>query len=317
MKRIIKFLSAAVVTTALVGVSPQPAYSVDGPEDGIIAVVNDEVITFKDLQDYIRQTYVSLVAQGVAGEELDEIMGELETKGIQKLVEDKLIISHANKVGIEVREKLVDERVAEIMAKYGSEQVFLDALVKNGANVTDLRNKIKEQLKIKYIIDHEVKSKVFVNPAEVTAYYEANKADFQKAKRINLDSIYVRFIGDKEAGRKRAQEALELARSGKDFSEVAKQYSDSPSIGTIEEGQLVPEIEKVVFDLKKDQISDPLETEDGVYIFQLKGQIPAQTAELKEVKDRITNFLYRKKFAEKFEQWLAKLKDKAYVEIKE
>lgn len=314
MGRLTEFLSVTIVVAVLTAGMPGIARSV---EDGIIAVVNDEVITFKDLQDYIRQTAASMAAQGVPEDQVKEMMAELQTNGLKQLIEDKLILSRANDIGIEVREKLVDQRVAEIKARYASEQVFLDALVKNGATVTDLRDKILEQLKIKYVIDHEVKSKVFVNPQEVTEFYEENKDSFLKSRRVNLDSIYITFIGDKEAARGRAKEALALIKEGKDFEEVAGQYSDSSSIGVIEEGQFLPDIEKVVFSLTQGQVSDPVETDKGIFIFKLKGGIPAQIAELKEVKDRIYDLIYRKKFQERFEQWLDKLHKKAYVEIKQ
>ena len=314
MERSTRFLSFVTATIIFIGAMPGIAHSV---EDGIIAVVNDEVITFKDLQDYIRQTYASMAAQGVPEDQVKEMMAELQTNGLKQLIEDKLILSRANAIGIEVRDKLVDQRVEEIKAKYASEQAFLDALVKNGANVTDLRDKILDQLKIKYVIDHEVKSKVFVNPQEVTEFYEENKDSFQKSRRVNLDSIYITFIDDKEAARARANEALALIKEGKDFEEVAKQYSDSSSIGVVEEGQFLPDIEKVVFSLTPGQVSDSVETDKGIFIFKLKGETPAQVAELKEVKDQVYNLLYRKRFQERFEQWLGKLYKKAYVEIKQ
>lgn len=302
-------MGVVILTAGMPGV----AHSVN---DGIIAVVNDEVITFKDLQDYIRQTFASLAAQGLPDDQVKEMMADLQTNGLKQLIEDKLILSRANEIGIEVRDKLVDQRVAEIRARYASEQVFLDALVKNGANVTDLRDKILDQLKIKFVIDHEVRSRVFVNPQEVTEFYEQNKGSFQKSRRVNLDSIYVTFTGDKEAARARAKEALALLKEGKDFAGVAKQYSDSSSLGIVEEGQFLPDIEKVVFGLRQEQISDLVETDNGIFIFKLKGEIPAQVAELKEVKSQIYDLLYRKKFQERFERWLGKLQQKAYVEIK-
>lgn len=313
MDRLIKVFFVAFLIVGAASI-PAPAR---GAEDGIIAVVNDEVITFKDLQDYIRQTYANMAAQGATEDQVKEMMAELQTNGLKQLIEDKLILSRANEIGIEVRDKLVDQRVEEIKAKYPSEQVFLDALVKNGANVTDLRDKILEQLKIKFVIDHEVKSKVFVNPQEVTEFYEENKDSFQKSRRVNLDSIHITFIDDKEAARARATEAMAMIKEGKDFEEVAKQYSDSSSIGVIEEGQFLPDIEKVVFSLMPGQVSDSIETEKGIFIFKLKGGTPARVAELKEVKGQVYNLLYRKKFQERFEQWLGKLHKKAYVEIKQ
>jgi len=307
-----RFLAAAVSAAALF-FTPLAA---SAAEDAIIAIVNDEVITLKDLQSYIRQTQASLVAEGVSPEQREVLMAELGTEGLNRLIEDKLILSRANAINISVRDKLVDERVAEVRQKYGSEHALVEALVKNGATLTDLRNKILEQLKIKFVVEHEVKSKIFVNPQEVTQFYEENEGDFQKGERANLDSIYIAFIDDKEAARRRAGEALALLKEGRDFAEVARQYSDTPSLGVVERGQLLPAIEETVFRLSEGEASPLTEADTGIYIFKLKGRTPSQTAALKEVKDQIYTFLYRKKFKERFEQWLEKLKKGAYVEIK-
>ena len=144
-------------------------------EDAIIAIVNDELITLKELKDYAQSTYVSLVAEGLSDAQIQGEMKDMEESGLNKLIEDKLILSKANLIGINVREGIIDERVNEVKERYDSEQLLIDALVKNGATMTDLRNKIRDQFKTKFIVDHEVKSKIYVNPQEVTNYYEQNK----------------------------------------------------------------------------------------------------------------------------------------------
>ena len=57
-------------------------------EDAIIAVVNDELITLKELRDYIKETYLALTAEGVDQTKIKEIMLDLEINGINKLIED-------------------------------------------------------------------------------------------------------------------------------------------------------------------------------------------------------------------------------------
>lgn len=308
--RFLRFIFISVIVLT----SPLPSCAVD---DAIIAVVNDEVITLKDLRDYIRQTYVSLIAEGVEEQQLKAMMLELESDGINKLVEDRLILTRAKAIGIDVREKLIEQRLDEIKQRYPSEEVFLGALVKNGANITELRDKILDQLKIKFVVEHEVKSKIFVNPQEVTEFYEQNKDSFQKNERVNLESICITFLEDKEAARQRAKAALELIGQGADFLEVAKQYSDTPSVGVVERGQLQPAIEEVVFNLRENEVSPLMEAGTGIYIFMLKGKIPSETAEIKEVKDQIYQFLFTKKFRDSFTQWLQRLRENAYIEIKQ
>ncbi|HBR15491.1 MAG TPA: hypothetical protein DD723_08120 [Candidatus Omnitrophica bacterium] len=285
-------------------------------EDAIVAIVNDEIITLRDLRDYIHATYVSLVTEGVDPKTVREIMTDLEVNGINKLVEDKLILSKATVAGIEVREKLVDERLEEIKSQYKSAEQFLEALVKNGSTITELRKKILDQLKIKFIIENEVKSKIFVNPQEVTQYYEKNLEEFQKKERANVDSIYIAFAQDKELARKRAGEALNLIKQNKTFAEVAKEYSDTPSVGTVSKGQLLETVEDTLFRLEPGEVSALIEIDSGIYIFKLNNKIPAQLAGLNEVKDAIYNHIYRNKFRNRLTTWIDTLKKSAYVEIK-
>ena len=114
-----------------------------------------------------------------------------------------------------------------------------------------------------------------------------------------------------------AQEAFNKLREGMDFTKITEKYSTSPSIGIMEKGQLLPELEEVVFNLKQGEISKPIATEDGIYIFKLKEKYPAETQALEQVKKEIYNLIFQQKFQERLKTWLDKLRKQAYVEIKQ
>src|SRR3989338_5965392 len=291
--------------TLLLVFRPNPAPAI---EDAIIAVVNDELITLKDLKDYVQSTYVSLVAEGMPDAQIQEVMKDMEINGTIKLIEDKLILSQANTLGLQVREALVDERLETLKTKYGSEQKLVDALIKNGATLTDLRNKIRDQLKIKFVVDHEVKDKIFVNPQEVTEYYENNKQQFARQERINLESIFVGYKEDKDAAKGKVDEILKKIGEGVEFSSLVKEYSEAPSVGVVEHGQLLPEVEKIVFNLSLHEISPLVETDNGIFIFRLIGNSPAEIASLESVKDRIYETIFNEKFRKQFRRWVDQLK---------
>ena len=286
-------------------------------EDAILAVVNDELVTIKDLKDYVQSTYVSLVAEGLSDGQIQTVMKDLEINGIHKLIEDKIMLSRANHIGLQVREDLVTERVENLKAKYGSEQNLVLALIKNGSTLTDLKNKIRDQLKIKYVVENQVRSKIYVNPQEVTEYYEKNKEQFSRSDRINLDSIFIAYGQDKEEAEAKADHVLKLIEEGMDFQQLVKQYSDAPSVGTIERGQLLPEIEKAVFSLGMEEVSAPLKIDAGIFIFKVVGRSHAQIDGLSDVKDKIYDMLFEEKFEKKLTAWLDELKEKAYIEIKQ
>ena len=314
MKLLTRYTASIFFLLALTLCIPTLSWSV---EDAIIAVVNDELITLKELKDYAQSTYVSLVAEGLNDTQIHEVMKDMEESGINKLIEDKLILSKANNIGIDVREAIVDERVNEVKEKYGSEQNLIDALVKNGATITDLRNKIRNQFKTKFIVDYEVKSKVYVNPQEVTRYYEENTSQFSIEDRIDLKSIFIAYGTNKKAALSKAVEIVKDIAARKDFSDLIEKYSDAPSVGTIERGQLMPIIEETVFNLSIHEISHLVEVESGIYIFKLVGESPSEIAALEDVKDSIYNQLYKEKFKGEFIHWLEDLKEDAYIEIKQ
>lgn len=286
-------------------------------EDAILAIVNDELITLRDLRDYVKATYAALIAEGQSQEQIDAAMLDLEINGLKKLIEDKLLLSKAKTMGLSVKDRIVDEKIDSLKERYPSEQAFNDALVKNGATMTDVENKVRDQLKIAYVIENQIKSKIYVNPAEVTDFYNTNIDKFMQKERIEVESIFIPFGDDKATAKKDIKIALIMIQNGSDFGDIAEKYSSTSSLGTVERGQLLPEIEKAVFHLKEGEVSDIIEVDSGVYLFMVTKKYTANLAPLEDVEDIITKQIYNTKFRERFLSWLEELKEDAYIEIKQ
>jgi len=293
------------------------AHAKDLPTDGIIAIVNDDVITLKDLRQYISSIASQLRVENKSPEEIQQVMGDYEQKGLDKLIEDKLILAAANDKGIEVRGDIVDKRMKEIKGGYTNEDDFLNALNAQGMTVSDLQRKLTDQLKVKYEVDMEVRDKIFVNPQDVTDYYNKHRVEFNRKPMVNLQSIFVSFDKHgKQEARSRADEARSRMLAGEDFDKIFQKYSDSSSVGEVQQGQMVDSIENVVFNLKLEEVSDPVEVENGIYVFKAVGISPGKQQALAEVKDQIYSKLLDDQFQTKFKAWVDKLRGKAYVEIK-
>ena len=285
--------------------------------DAIIAVVNDDVITLKDLRQYVAGVAGQLRVENKSPEEIRQIMGDYEQKGLDKLIEDKLILAAANDKGIDVRGDIVDKRMKEIRDRYPVEDDFLNVLNIQGMTVSDLRGKLTDQLKVKYEVDMEVKDKIFINPQDVTGYYNTHRAEFNRKPMVNLQSIFVSFDKyGKQQARSRADEARSRMLAGEDFNKISQKYSDSSSVGEVQQGQMVDAVENVVFNLKLEEVSDPVEVENGIYVFKAIGISPGKQQTLAEVKDQIYGKLLDDQFQAKFKEWVDKLRAKAYVEIK-
>lgn len=294
--------------------APKPLWAIN---DTIIAVVNDDVITLQDLHDYLQAMYMQLISEGKSKSQIEKTMANYEANGLNRLIEDKLLVNEANQKGMTIRPKAIDDRINEIKRRYPTEEEFMDAIISQGMTYTDLRNKITDQIKAKYVVEFEVKKKIFVNPQEVTEYYQKNLNNFVKPESVDLDSIFIPIGDDKALATEKSGEAFNQLWEGADFSEIAKKYSKAPSVGIIEKGQLLPKLEEIVFNLKKGEISKPIEIDEGIYIFKLKEKYPAETVALENVRNEIYNLIFQEKFQDRLKSWLEKLRKKAYVEIKD
>lgn len=165
------------------------------------------------------------------------------------------------------------------------------------------REALKEPLKVqveylRYPFDH-FSSQVLVGDKEIEEYYQTQReAKFHQPKGIRLRHILFRLSagGDpkqKEAVRLKAEAVLQESRTGKDFAELARKYSEDPSAaqggeaGWFTQGQLLPAVEKAAFALKKGEISGVVESALGYHILKVEEVREEKTKGLKEAREEI------------------------------
>jgi peptidyl-prolyl cis-trans isomerase D len=99
----------------------------------------------------------------------------------------------------------------------------------------------------------------------------------------------------------KAEQVLELARSGEDFAELAKQFSEGPSapkggdLGLFPRGRMVKPFDDATFALQEGEISDIVETQFGFHIIKVEKVEPARVKPLEEVKGEIITQIQNKK----------------------
>lgn len=284
--------------------------------DTILAVVNREAITEKDLKDYLKSVYMQLRVENKSEQEINDVMGEYEKKGIQQIIEDKLVLFASEQSGLVLRTELVDQRVKEIQSKYPTQKDFEQALIKEGLTVSDIRKKIENQIKGQIIINREVRSKIMIKPQEVTEWFEKNKESLREESKLNVASIFVTTKFDAHQARKKIESAYQEIKQGIDFKAVAAKYSELPSIGVVALKKLKPEMVEVLSALRVGDVSKIIEMSNGFYIFKLDGRREAKEPQLNDVRREIQQRIFEEKFRVKFQEWIEHLRQKAYVEIK-
>lgn len=124
-----------------------------------------------------------------------------------------------------------------------------------------------------------------------------------------------------EDAKKQVNNIYQQLKSGKDFAQMAKQYSlDTASavkggdLGWVTPGELVPPFEKTMDKLPLNQVSLPVKTQFGWHLIEVLGR-KQQDDSVAFKKQQIRQFLHQRKFAEAVQNWQQHIRTDAYVNI--
>jgi peptidyl-prolyl cis-trans isomerase D len=161
--------------------------------------------------------------------------------------------------------------------------------------------KIGEKRKIRYLLvdTDALRAKTVVPRADVERAYNNSIEQYSTPEQIRASHVLLKTEGKDDATVKaRAEELLKQARSGADFSELAKKNSEDEAsaknggdLDYFGRGRMIPEFEQVAFSMQPGQISDLVKTSYGYHIIKLVDKKPGTAKTLQEVRPQITEQL--------------------------
>lgn len=277
-------------------------------QDRIVAIVNNEIITLKDLEDFMNFMRLQL-SQQYQGSELEKQVQSMKQDLLNRLIEDRIILQEAKKNDVRPNEDKVRARIQEIKSRYPSEKEFQSALAEQGLVQADLETRIREQLMTFAIVDQKVKSRVVINPSAVTEYFQSHPERFKLQPARELESVSTADAG-------LAREIMDSLKSGVPLEDLAKKHFLTVNhILAQRNGQLRKDVEDMVFQMKPGSFSGPINVNGTYYIFKLLSIVPAKEQTLAEVQDEIYAYLFDKQMQERLSEWLSELKSRSYINI--
>ncbi len=289
--------------------------------DRIVAVVNDSAITMSELN---AATAGLGDIKGADKDKLKKIM-ETKSKVLDQLIEKKLVEQAANKAGITVSEKEIDNAVEDVKRQNSiGQEELLSALAKNGLTFKEYREQLNDQIRQVKFINKEFRSNIKMSNEDVEAYYMQNKDRFSGpvTHKLRIISFYLTGQDKKKEIEKKAKDVLVMAQKGGDFAKLAKEYSQGPNsqeggdLGYVKAGEMDKAIEKAAAALNIDEISDIIKTSTGFHIIQLADRRKAEPKPLSAVEDDIKNIIFQKIIDERYRLWLDGMMKKAYIEVR-
>jgi peptidyl-prolyl cis-trans isomerase D len=175
-------------------------------------------------------------------------------------------------------------------------------------------NSIPEKRQLKYVVIDNAKllAQTQVTPEDLQSYYDQHREEYRVPEQVNVRHILIKTplpgadgkVDPKavDASRAKAEDVLKQVKTGGNFADLAKKYSEDPgsaknggSLGWIGKGRTVPEFEKAAFSLPKGGTSDLVQSSYGFHIIHIDDKQDAHVKTLDDVKSQIEPLLKQQK----------------------
>jgi peptidyl-prolyl cis-trans isomerase SurA len=218
-------------------------------------------------------------------------------------------------LNVKVSDDEVRQSIEMSSARTTVPAALVAALSSQGITYEQYFSQLRDQIEKLKLVSMEVRSKIHVSDSEIKEYYEANPDQFSEEEEFKARHIFFRVNeaapdADIKKAMQTALHVLAEAQSGKDFIELAKQYSEDPAarkdggdLGRFKKGDMQPELERAIINLKPGQIKRTVYTPLGLHIIKLEERMKGKLKPLETVKTALMDTLYRKKSEERFNRW--------------
>ncbi|MEY3171084.1 MAG: Chaperone SurA, partial [Pseudomonadota bacterium] len=197
--------------------------------DRIIAIVDQDVITEKELQEKINSVISNLKSQKI------EIPSEsiLKKQVIERLISNSIQIQLAHQTGLKISDAQVDKTIERIAEKNKLNVAdFKKNLEADGTNFYKFREEIRNEITIAQLKEREVDSKILITDGEIDNFLNAQSKEFQD--EFEVAHILIRVPEDASPEKidklkNKAEEAIKQIQSGKNFTQVSAIFSETPN----------------------------------------------------------------------------------------
>ena len=286
------------------------------------AVVNGQEISGEAVQFELDRLVRFYMSHGMTMDEVKKNLPKLEEKALDQAVGARLLLDQAAKLDMPVSAADIDAEVAKIVAQVGGAENYQKALAAQGITEDQFRKELEKGAKVNKLVEQACSSVAEPTDDEVAAFYAAHKAEYVAPEQVLCQHILVK--GSDDAALDKIKDIRARIVDGKaDFAEEAKKHSDCPSgqqggsLGWFGRGMMVPEFDKVAFEMAKGEVSNIVTTQFGYHIIYKADQKGGGQQTLVDVHDQIKDLLRHEARGRAMDAYVAELREKATVEYRD
>ena len=237
--------------------------------DSIIAIVENDVITKKELKKALSELKKNPPNK-------NKIVNQTKLKKLtlDQLIEKKIIAQYAQAQRITVESAVIENALKNIAS---NNKISVEDLKKNAykeGSLERLYSEIRFQLILRAIKERAIFSQIRISDYEIEKFLDKEKVN--NPDQYKISHILIKFTNEtqREAAEKIIKEVQILLKE-EAFNKVARKYSNGPfaknggEMGWLNSSDLPDLFVDKIIKLKKNEVSFPFESKNGLHIVKL------------------------------------------------
>jgi parvulin-like peptidyl-prolyl isomerase len=285
--------------------------------------VNKQAVGFE--LDRLVRFYMS---HGMSMQEIKDNLPKLQEKALDQAIGARLLLERSQQLDVPVSAADIDAEVAKVVEQVGGEENFKKALAAQNITEEAFRSELEKGARVNKLVEQACTGVEEPTEQEVTDFYEAHNSEYVTEPKVLCQHILVKVEDNSSSDEKSAAFEKILAikeriAAGGNFAEEAEKNSDCPSgreggsLGWFGPGMMVPEFDKVAFEMKKGEVSGVVTTQFGYHIIYKADEQPGGQQTLVDVHDQIKDLLRHGARGKAVDAFVAELREKAEIEFLE
>jgi parvulin-like peptidyl-prolyl isomerase len=292
--------------------------------EAIVIRVGDRIIT---RTQYAKRLHdgVAEIEQTAAPSEVATKKAELQKNLTNDLIAELLIKDRADRLGITISSEELKDATGRLMAQYGlkSQAEFEDSLRKSGMTPADMEARLRETLLMNKVFGRELRNREELSDKELRERYDREKERYRLPERAHLREVVILRpdgAAQIDAARQRANDVARRAKT-EDFAKLASELSESGTkskggdLGDVARGELLPDLDKAVFNSPAGTVIGPLESKSAWHILKVETRLPSEVPAFESVKDRLRKDASDDAWQRDYKAYIDRLRKDAYIQI--
>jgi len=251
--------------------APAPQFRLS---DGIIATVNDRIITGFDL----RQRMLVLMAMTQV-QPTEENIGAIQQQALNDLIDQHLQAAELAKFEqLKIGDAEIDQEIADMARQAGATPAsYINFLEQGGISIPAFREQMRTEIGWRELVGGRFRDRARVGKSQVDQTMRQMTESATKPQYL-IGEIYLEAarVGGMQEAMNGARQLVQQMIQGAPFMAVARQFSAAPSAarggdaGWVVQGTVQPALQSVMDTLEAGQLSNPIPVDGGVYILYMR-----------------------------------------------